>query len=293
MSEGLLGPVVKVLILASLATRLGAQAPAAPWDSVGRILQAPATPAGVAVRYHLPRSDLGVRVGDVVVAPALALVGWAGFGIMGADTVTMGDLVVTAAELGPVLRQLAADGILVTAIHNHLAGEEPSIRYIHFMGTGPALELAAKLRRAFALTATPVPVRPALVTPPAIDSALVFRTLGATGRVNGPVVLLGFNFVPQGVTIGGASVPAPLGYGSPINLQGVSATRVVATGDFAIPGEKVAGVLAALAAGGITATAMHSHLVGESPTLYFVHFWADGRPDDVLRGLRAAIDAAR
>lgn len=38
---------------------------------------------------------------------------------------------------------------------------------------------------------------------------------------------------------------------------------------------------------------VHSHLIGEQPSLYYIHFWADGSPTDVLRGLRAALDAAR
>ena len=266
---------------------------AAPWDSVGKILQAPATATGGIVRYNFPRSDLTVRIGDVVVAPAIALVSWAGFGMIGADTVVMGDLITTGPELGPVMRQLKADGIGFTAIHNHLAGEEPTLRYVHYMGAGSALDLAAKVHRAFALTGAPQPVRATPATPPTIDTALVFRILGASGRANGAVALLSFNFVPGGVTIEGKAVPAPLGYGSPVNLQAISATRVVATGDFTVPAEKVAGVEAALTTASITPTAMHSHLVGEVPKLYYIHFWADGPTEDVLRGLRAAIDAAR
>lgn len=283
-----------LLGLSFIASAASAQGSGAtPWDSVGKILQAPAAATGGIVRYNFPRSDLTVRIGDVVVAPAIALVSWAGFGTIGPDTVVMGDLIATGQEIGPVLRQLKADGIGITAIHNHLAGEEPSIRYIHYMGAGSALDLAAKVHRAFALTGAPQPVHVAPAAPPTIDTALVFRVLGASGRANGPLVLLSFNFVPGGVTIEGKAVPAPLGYGSPINLQAVSAARVVATGDFTVPAEKVAGVTAALTTAAMNPTAMHSHLVGEKPTLYYIHFWADGPTEDVLRGLRAAIDAAR
>jgi hypothetical protein len=51
-------------------------------------------------------------------------------------------------------------------------------------------------------------------------------------------------------------------------------------------------VIAALAKGGIAATAMHSHLVDESPRVYYIHFWADGAPGAVLAGLRGAVEAA-
>lgn len=73
----------------------------------------------------------------------------------------------------------------------------------------------------------------------------------------------------------------------------MSARRAVATGDFAVVGATVEPILQALARHGIVATAVHSHLINESPTLYYIHFWADGALPDVVRGLRAAIDAAR
>jgi hypothetical protein len=49
----------------------------------------------------------------------------------------------------------------------------------------------------------------------------------------------------------------------------------------------------ALTGHGITVTSVHNHLIGETPPLYYVHFWADGAPADVLAGLKAAIDSAR
>ena len=87
-------------------------------------------------------------------------------------------------------------------------------------------------------------------------------------------------------------VPA-LAYGTPINIQAVSPTRVVATGDFSIREAKVQPVLKALAEGKITATALHTHLIGETPKIYYIHFWGDGPPADVLAGLRAALDAGK
>lgn len=77
------------------------------------------------------------------------------------------------------------------------------------------------------------------------------------------------------VTMDGEAVTPALGYASPVNIQSVDASRAVATGDFAVTGRQVAPMLQALAAHGITATALHTHMIGESPTLYFFHFWAD------------------
>ena len=289
----------RIELLVALALISGpafAQTPAAvpfPWDSLGRVLGTDLASVAGAYRYNFPRADLHVRVGDVIVAPALALVGWAGFATFGSDTVVVGDLVVTTPELAVVLGRLAAEGVAVTAIHNHLAGEEPRLVFVHYMARGPALTLAMKIRTVLAATGTPLPVRTTLPQPVTIDTALVQRELGTAGKASGSVTQLGFDLVTGTVTMDGVTVPAALGLRSPINLQSLSSDRVVGTGDFAVTGDKVDGILKALAQSGITTTAVHSHLIGETPTMYFIHFWADGAPATVLRGLRDALAAAR
>ena len=265
----------------------------APWDSVGRILKAPGTLSGEYYRFSLPRRDLTLRVGDVTVAPALALGSWAGFSGGGTDATMMGDLVVVAGEVRAVLAEFARQRITVMAIHNHLTGEQPQITYIHFHDRGNALDLAARFARVVALTRTPLPVVTPEAPPLAIDTALVFRTLGRSGRAQGNVAQLSFNLVPGAVTMHGQTVTPALGYATPINIQMVSGTRAVATGDFSVLGRHVDPVLDALAAHGITTTAVHSHLVDEQPTIYYIHFWADGAIAEVLRGLKAALDVTR
>ncbi len=286
--------VFNVLVLGCLAAPLVAQTSLGqPWDSVGRILETPGVSAGGYYRYNLPRRDITLRVGDVTVAPALALGAWAGFSGDPKDATMMGDLVVTSRELGPVLAELARQRISVTAVHNHLVGEEPQIAYVHFHGQGDALDLATRLNGVIALTATPRPVAATLPKPLAIDTSAVFGTLGRSGRAQGEVAQLSFILVPGTVAMDGRTVTPALGYGSPINVQMVNPSRAAATGDFAITGSKVDAMLDALASHGIVATAVHSHLIGESPQLYYIHFWADGSLSDVLSGLKAALDAAR
>jgi hypothetical protein len=284
----LLAPLLLPVSVSCQQSALGA-----PWDSVGRVLKAPGALNAGYYRYTMPRRDLTLRVGGVTVAPALALGSWAGFSGSAQDATMMGDLVTIAGEVGTVLAELARQRITVMAIHNHLVGEEPRITYIHFHGQGNAIDLANRLSRAVARTATPLPVAAASVQSVAIDTALVFRTLGSSGRAQGNVAQLSFNLVPGPVTVHGQTVNPALGYGTPINIQMVEGTRAVATGDFSVLGRHTDPVLDALAAHGITATAVHSHLIDEQPTIYYIHFWADGALADVLRGLKAALDAAK
>jgi hypothetical protein len=35
---------------------------------------------------------------------------------------------------------------------------------------------------------------------------------------------------------------------------------------------------------------MHSHMLEESPRLFFMHFWGNGDADTIAQGLRSALD---
>ena len=50
-------------------------------------------------------------------------------------------------------------------------------------------------------------------------------------------------------------------------------------------------VIRALQANGITPTALHSHMLDETPRLFFMHFWANDDAVRLARGLRAGLDA--
>lgn len=263
------------------------------WKAIAAILQSPPVDAGGYVRFNFPRTDLTVRMGDVVIPAPFALTGWVGFDGAPDSASAMGDLVVTAAELGPVLAELARQSVEVTAVHNHLAGEEPQVIYIHFHLMGPAARTAHALDAALQLTGLPRPVMPAAAAAVTIDSAAVFTALGKHGKASGAMAQVGFVLVPGAVTMHGRSVLPALGYASPVNVLQVSANRAVATGDFAVTAGQLPHLLSALAANGVTATALHHHLVGEEPKIYFVHFWGDAPLADLLRALRAALDATR
>ncbi len=269
------------------------QAPASPFDTVAAVLRTPAVPGAGYTRFNLPRRDLTVRLAGVTLAVPMAQGAWAGFAGTARRAEAMGDLVLTAQELKPVLAELARQRIAVTAIHNHLVGEEPRLVYVHFHAMGAAADLAARLDSVLARTATPRPVAAALAPPVTIDTAFIFKGLGATGHAAGNVAQLGFDLVQRRVRWEGRTVVPALAYGTPINIQMAAPDRAVATGDFALLAAQVPRVLAALAAAGITAEAAHTHMVGESPTVYFIHFWADGTLADVVHGLRSALDAAR
>ena len=62
-------------------------------------------------------------------------------------------------------------------------------------------------------------------------------------------------------------------------------------GDFAMTAGEVQPVLKALRKSKISVVALHNHMLGESPSIYFTHFWGKGPAADLAQGLRAALDA--
>jgi hypothetical protein len=67
-------------------------------------------------------------------------------------------------------------------------------------------------------------------------------------------------------------------------------TQAATTGDFVLLASEVNPVIHALQASGIAVTAVHNHMLDESPRLFYLHFWGVGDPQALARGLRGALD---
>jgi Domain of Unknown Function (DUF1259) len=87
--------------------------------------------SGDVYRVGFPRTDLHVSVDDVEIKPGLALGSWAAFAGSDSDASVMGDLVLLEDEVNPVMRKLRTAGFEITAVHNHLMKETPSVLYMH------------------------------------------------------------------------------------------------------------------------------------------------------------------
>jgi hypothetical protein len=59
-----------------------------------------------------------------------------------------GDFVLTADEVNPVIKALQANGIEVTAVHNHMLNDEPRLFFMHFWANDDVGKLAGGLRAA-------------------------------------------------------------------------------------------------------------------------------------------------
>ena len=104
--------------------------------------------AGGTYQFSFPRAEQITEEGQTV-PPSLGLATAINFQPTSKErAVTTGDFVLLASEVTPVLMRLRQHGIDVTALHNHLAEEQPRLFFMHFWGNGKSAELAAGLRAA-------------------------------------------------------------------------------------------------------------------------------------------------
>ena len=279
---------------ALLAAVSGAAFAADEWQAqVGEALGKTGTPTPSGIyRVGLPRTDLKVTLDGVELKAGFALGSWLAFEKMGDQGMVMGDLVLTEAEVNPVMTKLAAGGIDVTALHNHLLRNQPFTMYMHVLGHGDPVKLAAVLHTALAESKTPLSAAPAATAaaPPPIDldTAAIDQTLGAKGANNGGVYQFS---IPRAESIkdGGMDVPPPMGSANAINFQPTGGGKAAITGDFVLIAKEVNPVLKALRDHGIEVTAIHNHMLDDQPHLYFMHFWANDDARKLAEGLKAAL----
>lgn len=210
----------------------------------------------------------------------------------------MGDTVVFQDEVSPAMDAAFAQGLEVTALHNHFFYDEPKVYFMHIGGHGDAEALArgvkhvwdaiAAVRRAQPEPATTFPGE-APVPGGSLDVDAIGRVIGerATAEAGVVKITLGRNAVMHGSTFGKS-----MGLTTWAAFTGSDAHAVI-DGDFAMTADEVQPVLRALRRVNIHVVALHNHMVGETPAYYFTHFWAKGPALDLARGFRAALDAQR
>jgi uncharacterized protein DUF1259 len=294
MTARVLGAWLASLMLLLAARPMQGTAATSDWSAVAEAVGRPGSESRGVYRVSFPRTDLLVTVDGTPIKPGLALGGWAAFAREGDATVVDGDLVLLPQEINGVVSVLQANGLEITALHNHLILETPHVMYLHFFGKGDPAALARGLRAALAETATPPPAliaaEPAPVTP--AWARAVEENLGRAGTLRGGVLAIG---VPRAEQIHehGATLAPAMGMANAFAFQATESGEVAATGDFVLTGEEVNAVIRELRAGGIRVTALHNHLIRSEPTLYFMHFWATGEPAKIGLTLKQALSHVR
>ena len=285
-----------VLLAAAVALPAAQQPAASALDTAGisKALGRAGQQQGTVYRVSFPRTDLSVSIHGIAIKPGLALGSWAAFLPAGSQAVVHGDLVLTESEINPVISKLQEGGLQITALHNHLIQETPHVMYLHYWGQGPEAKLAAALHAALATTKTPLgapaaPAPGAAQAAPGFDVDTIQKTLGKTGTVAGGVLSISVPR-PEKITMMGVELPPQMGMATAMAFQAATNGKVAATGDFVMVDDEVNPVAKALRAHGIAVAALHNHMLHGTPTLYFMHFWAEDTAANVATGLKAAVD---
>ncbi|MEC0242530.1 DUF1259 domain-containing protein [Paenibacillus dokdonensis] len=100
------------------------------------------------MRKNIPVSNLGVQLSP----EAIELGFGANFEKVGDNTAVIGEFALLSEEVNPVIDALRKGNVEISAVHNHLIGEQPQIIYLHFQGLGNVESLAKTVKEAIAST---------------------------------------------------------------------------------------------------------------------------------------------
>jgi hypothetical protein len=247
------------------------------------------------LKVNIPRNDLSVTVANVKTPTPFGFGGWVAMtkGTGGMD-VMMGDLVLTQDEVNPVMSALLENGLEVTALHNHFFWDEPRMLYMHVHGHGKPADLARQVKRAIDLigknTARPASASAAPAAAPAttMDTAKIAQIVGTPGEQTGAVYKITIGRDDVKLTEMGASINARMGLNTWAAFVGTNENAAVA-GDVAMLATEVTPVLKALRKNGIDVVAIHHHMTGTQPTIYFLHYWGTGPADKLATAFKAAL----
>jgi hypothetical protein len=122
-----------------------------------------------------------------------------------------------------------------------------------------------------------------------IDWKAVEAAIGRSGATQ-PGDVYRFNFPRSDlrVMVGDVQVRPALALGGWVAFKEVSGGAMIA-GDLVLTEDEVNPVISALQAGGVEQTAVHHHILGESPRILYVHVHAHGDPIKIANAIRSAV----
>jgi hypothetical protein len=278
-----------------MATSYGQQMPAE-YDQAMKTLGKQGDFKDNVLKINIPRNDLKVAIDGIATPTPFGFGGWLAMtkGDGGMD-VMMGDLVLLEDEVNPVMSALLDNGLEVTAVHNHFFFESPRIFYMHVHGHGKAADLARMAKPAVDLIGKSSPQHQSSVTggnstvsAGQIDTAKIARIAGHEGEQNGAVYKITVGRDDLKLKEMGASINSRMGLNTWAAFYGSDADAEIA-GDVAMLSNEVTPVLKALRANGLNIVAIHHHMTGTQPSIYFLHYWGTGPAEKLATGFKAAL----
>lgn len=121
------------------------------WSKVEAILGKSGKHNGLLLQYGFPRKEK-LTDGGMDMPPAMGMATGINFQMDGNNAAITGDFVLLATEVNPVIKALTSNGIVVTAVHNHMLFDNPRLFMLHFWAAGDPEKLATGLKAALGKT---------------------------------------------------------------------------------------------------------------------------------------------
>jgi hypothetical protein len=118
--------------------------------------------------------------------------------------------------------------------------------------------------------------------------------LGRKGTMQpGDVIKFAFPRSDMTVTVGGVTLKPALALGGWVAFRETSKGKAMVMGDLVLAEDEVSAVMRALQSGGVEQTALHNHVLGESPRVMYMHIAAHGDAATIARAIHDALAQSR
>lgn len=125
---------------------------------------------------------------------------------------------------------------------------------------------------------------------PAASWSAVEDALGRKGAMQpGNVAKFAFPRSDLSVTLGGVTLKPALALGGWVAFKEIGKGEAMVMGDLVLTDEEVGPVMRALQAGGVEQTALHNHVLTESPHVMYMHIAAHGDPSKIAHAVHDAL----
>jgi len=118
----------------------------------------------------------------------------------------------------------------------------------------------------------------------------VLTTLGRQGDYKANVLKVNIPRNDLSVTVANVKTPTPFGFGGWVAMTKGTGGMDVMMGDLALTQDEINPVMSALLGNGIDVTALHNHFLWDEPRMFFMHVHAHGKPADLARKVKPALD---
>jgi hypothetical protein len=123
---------------------------------------------------------------------------------------------------------------------------------------------------------------------PRLDTGAIDIAMGIAGQPQGDIYKISLPRTDLSISIDDVKLKPRFALGSWIAFK-ARGDAAVAHGDLVVTEDEVGPVLRRLEQDGINVTAVHNHLIRETPKVMYLHFWAEGDAEQLAANLRRAV----